>query len=345
MSAITIGDDLIHYQVLGRGRPVILVHGWIGSWRYWIPTMQHLRNEYRVYALDLYGYGDSSKNNKKYSLQSQIDLIDNFLNKLGIAKTAFIGHSMGAMVVARFAANPKNHGRVARVMVSNIPLFDPGDLETRDRDAHRFLTDNRTSQEVQPVRPSIAPTDATIPTRTAAGLMRAAADNLTHEQSPTIANRPDEMLFNDVVLSGHNPLKERFKNSSLLDLLGRCFRKSEADYDKLKVDVDKADNNVLQSSIRDFDSGAMLDTLRHLPMPTVIVHGANDPLLSPPPENVLEYLTEGRGDDRVLPVVLPDTRHFPMLEQEVFLRLSHDFLKTPDISTIEVKGRWSRRIR
>ena len=40
MSAITIGGDLIHYEVLGRGRPVLLVHGWIGSWRYWVPAMQ-----------------------------------------------------------------------------------------------------------------------------------------------------------------------------------------------------------------------------------------------------------------------------------------------------------------
>ena len=59
MSAITIGGDLIHYEKLGRGRPVILVHGWIGSWRYWIPLMQKLHTSFSVYTLDLVGFGDS----------------------------------------------------------------------------------------------------------------------------------------------------------------------------------------------------------------------------------------------------------------------------------------------
>jgi pimeloyl-ACP methyl ester carboxylesterase len=30
----------VHYEVLGRGRPLIFLHGWVGSWRYWIPVMQ-----------------------------------------------------------------------------------------------------------------------------------------------------------------------------------------------------------------------------------------------------------------------------------------------------------------
>ncbi len=57
MSAITIENDLVHYEVLGRGRPVILVHGWLGSWRYWVPAMQQLSSKYRTYALDLWGFG------------------------------------------------------------------------------------------------------------------------------------------------------------------------------------------------------------------------------------------------------------------------------------------------
>lgn len=39
MSAISVAGDLVHYEVLGRGRQVVLIHGWVGSWRYWIPTM------------------------------------------------------------------------------------------------------------------------------------------------------------------------------------------------------------------------------------------------------------------------------------------------------------------
>ena len=60
MSALIVEDEVVHYEVLGRGRPLIFVHGWLGSWRYWIPTMQALSSEYRTYALDLWGFGDSA---------------------------------------------------------------------------------------------------------------------------------------------------------------------------------------------------------------------------------------------------------------------------------------------
>ena len=45
MSALIIDEEVVHYEVLGRGRPLIFVHGWLGSWRYWIPTMQALSAE------------------------------------------------------------------------------------------------------------------------------------------------------------------------------------------------------------------------------------------------------------------------------------------------------------
>src|SRR5690349_1061818 len=124
MSAIRLGEDLIHYEVLGRGRPVILLHSWVGSWRYWVPTMQQLSLKYRVYALDLYGYGDSVKNPKKYSLEHQVQLLDDFMTQLGIPKTALIGHGLGAMVVVEYARRFAD--RVPRLLLVEAPLFDPG---------------------------------------------------------------------------------------------------------------------------------------------------------------------------------------------------------------------------
>ncbi len=137
MSAITVGGDLVHYEVLGRGRPVILVHGWVGSWRYWIPTIQQLHLKYRVYALDLFGFGDSGKNETKYSLGQQINLLSNFMKDLGIPKAAFVGHSLGAMVIAGFAK--ENPEKAARILLSSVPLFDPGNLDERIPAGERVL--------------------------------------------------------------------------------------------------------------------------------------------------------------------------------------------------------------
>ncbi|MFW6183111.1 MAG: alpha/beta fold hydrolase, partial [Chloroflexota bacterium] len=59
MSITTVGEHLIHYEALGRGQPVIFIHGWLGSWRYWWSSMQGLSAHCRTFALDLWGFGDS----------------------------------------------------------------------------------------------------------------------------------------------------------------------------------------------------------------------------------------------------------------------------------------------
>ena len=51
MSMILLKNKMMHYEVLGRGKPLIFLHGWIGSWRYWVPTLQVASANYRAYAV------------------------------------------------------------------------------------------------------------------------------------------------------------------------------------------------------------------------------------------------------------------------------------------------------
>jgi pimeloyl-ACP methyl ester carboxylesterase len=120
MSALIIDDEVVHYEVLGRGRPLIFVHGWLGSWRYWIPTMQALSAEYRTYAVDLWGFGDSGKNKARYSLDAQADLLHHFMDHLGILKAAFVGHALGGAVVLRFVRRYPDWAD--RAMGVSVPL-------------------------------------------------------------------------------------------------------------------------------------------------------------------------------------------------------------------------------
>ena len=98
MSAIIIQDRIVHYEVLGRGRPVLFLHGWVGSWRYWVPAMQNASQRYRAYAVDLWGFGDSDKSPDHYNIDAQVRLLAAFLNEMGIGKIAIIGHGLGAVV-------------------------------------------------------------------------------------------------------------------------------------------------------------------------------------------------------------------------------------------------------
>src|SRR5258707_6484609 len=127
MSAITIENDLVHYEVLGRGRPVIFVHGWLGSWRYWVPTMQQLSVKYRTYALDLWGFGDTGKDPRRYEFKDQVLLLQEFMDKLGITKAALVGHGLGAAICLRYASQFPD--RAPRVALISAPLYDLGGLE------------------------------------------------------------------------------------------------------------------------------------------------------------------------------------------------------------------------
>ncbi len=119
MSAILLDQDIIHYETLGRGRPLIFLHGWVGSWRYWIPMMQAASLNFRAYALDLFGFGDSAKNNC-YAVEQQSEMINGFLDKMGIGRVALVGHGLGAAVALDFAR--KHPGVVDRVMAVSFPL-------------------------------------------------------------------------------------------------------------------------------------------------------------------------------------------------------------------------------
>lgn len=102
MSAILLENDLLHYEVLGRGRPVFFLHDWLGSWRYWLPMMQSISSGYRTYALDFWGFGESVRNGR-YSIVEQTKLVSDFCEKLGIIRVAIVGHGLGALVALSVA--------------------------------------------------------------------------------------------------------------------------------------------------------------------------------------------------------------------------------------------------
>ncbi|MDQ7035366.1 MAG: alpha/beta hydrolase [Anaerolineae bacterium] len=352
MSAITIGGDLIHYEKLGRGRPVILIHGWVGSWRYWIPLMQKLHLKFSVYTLDLIGFGDSTKDPNNYTVDAQVKMLEQFLDQLGIAKTAMVGHGLGALVAIRFAG--KHPDKVARLMLSSLPLYNPGDLENRIPAGTSVKLTGNTRYSLSPSIEdatggqysdnTIATIDKTIASRgtNVGGDMTIASSSGSGvlNDSPTV-RRPiniDREALRRAAEERDKPkrnhLMESFNDATMTGLLERCFKQSEVEYGKLKIDVEKSDSQVLAKSAMGYEAGAFLDEIRQLTAPVVAVHGVDDPIFTVPNEDIWNYLTLSK-EDVFVPIPLPDVRHFPMLEHVAFPRLTSDFLTVPDISKLE----------
>lgn len=120
MSSITTDQGIVHYEVYGRGRPVILLHGWLGSWGLWQETMAYLGKSYRTYALDFWGFGESGKKRETYAVQDFVSLVDQFMDQLGIAQAPLVGHSMGGTVSLSVAI--KYPHRVSKVVVVGSPI-------------------------------------------------------------------------------------------------------------------------------------------------------------------------------------------------------------------------------
>jgi pimeloyl-ACP methyl ester carboxylesterase len=120
MSVILLKNKMMHYEVLGRGKPLIFLHGWVGSWRYWVPTLQAASANYRAYAIDMWGFGDTAKDGNDYSITQQADLLDGFFDQMGIGRIALIGHGLGALVAINYAVTHMD--LVDRVMVISYPM-------------------------------------------------------------------------------------------------------------------------------------------------------------------------------------------------------------------------------
>lgn len=117
---------MLHFEAVGRGRPLLLLHGWVNSWDVWREAMLSLagENSHKVYALDFWGFGDSSKPDNApasaFHIDSFVEMVRQFMDHMGIDQAPIAGHSMGGTVALRFAiAYPE---RVERVIVVGSPI-------------------------------------------------------------------------------------------------------------------------------------------------------------------------------------------------------------------------------
>ena len=111
----------IHYVDKGHGPAIVLIHGLGGSlynFRYNIPA---LAGQLRVLALDLKGFGYSTRPlGADYSQTAQAQLVADFMDRLGVGRAAVLGHSLGGAIALRLAALFPQ--RVARlILVASAP--------------------------------------------------------------------------------------------------------------------------------------------------------------------------------------------------------------------------------
>ena len=87
----------------GNGTPLVLVHGFLGSSDMWTPQIEFFKDDFRVIAPALPGFGESSAINSCDSIECMAKAILNLLEKKEIKNFNLLGHSMGGMIVQEIA--------------------------------------------------------------------------------------------------------------------------------------------------------------------------------------------------------------------------------------------------
>ncbi len=109
----------IHYQEKGEGEPLVLIHGYTASTFAWKDVFEPLARQFRVIAVDLKGFGFSSKPEGDYTRRAQGDLVIRLLDHLKIDRAILCGSSMGGEVSMNAAVRRPDR-------VSALILVDSG---------------------------------------------------------------------------------------------------------------------------------------------------------------------------------------------------------------------------
>jgi pimeloyl-ACP methyl ester carboxylesterase len=111
--------------------PLVMLHGWGSSHKFWKFCFSAFAPRWRVIAPDLTGFGLSEKPDRDYSLEALAGWLGKFLDALKLDRVTLVGHSMGGTISLLFAlAHPE---RVSKLVVVNPLIVGATAFNSRTR--------------------------------------------------------------------------------------------------------------------------------------------------------------------------------------------------------------------
>lgn len=101
---IQINNQNIYYQKIGKGKNLILLHGWKQDVSSFWGVAQILKEQFTVWLIDLPGFGRSDNPKKAFSVLDYARVIKGFITEMKIKNPTLLGHSVGGRIVIKLAA-------------------------------------------------------------------------------------------------------------------------------------------------------------------------------------------------------------------------------------------------
>src|SRR5947208_8347595 len=115
-------DVTLHYVAVGRGEPVVMVHGGLEDYRAWSAQLAPLASHYRAVAYSRrYNFPNRNETQPSYSAQVDADDLAMLIGKLHLGRVHLVGHSYGGLAALLFATE---HPELVRSLrLSEPPVF------------------------------------------------------------------------------------------------------------------------------------------------------------------------------------------------------------------------------
>jgi pimeloyl-ACP methyl ester carboxylesterase len=119
---VSLNGRSTHYVARGQGEPVVLVHGFNMDLNTWMFNIDALAERFKVFALDLWGLGFSSRAPLDYGYDLYAKQLELFFDAMGIEQATLVGHSMGGGTAITFSLrHPQRVHKLVLVDATGIP--------------------------------------------------------------------------------------------------------------------------------------------------------------------------------------------------------------------------------
>ncbi|WP_374049607.1 alpha/beta fold hydrolase [Neobacillus sp. OS1-2] len=131
------GETLAYREREGGEVKVLLIHGNMTSSKHWDLVLDNMDAKYKLYAVDLRGFGGSSYNNLVMSMKDFSDDVKQFVDEIDLRDFAFVGWSTGGAVAMQFVVDYPGYCNKLVLLASESTRGYPFDGKINEQDVPR----------------------------------------------------------------------------------------------------------------------------------------------------------------------------------------------------------------
>ncbi|MBI4097990.1 MAG: alpha/beta hydrolase [Candidatus Levybacteria bacterium] len=120
---VKISDLDIYYQEAGKGKDLVLLHGWKQDVSSFWELVELLKNDFKLYLIDLPGFGRSETPKKAFSVSDYAGIVKSFIEEKDLRKPNVLGHSLGGRVTIKLAS--KNSELINKLILVDAAGIKP----------------------------------------------------------------------------------------------------------------------------------------------------------------------------------------------------------------------------